>query len=185
LHDLKSCKLQSIQSNANKRAQVFLFARIFYNITFAYKLKHLRFQLTRNENCKEHLDQARRLLRVLTPNSDPNRGRCPKGCGGGKCLIVGTPRRSLFCSHVFSYKTAPGVVRKKQPPASVRSYVIILPAVFLLCKQAIAPGATRRYAPRGWRSKNRGGSTSVRGRVRSPHISGGRRWLSCRQPACL
>ena len=34
-------------------------------------------------------------------------------------------------------------------------------------------------------SQNRGGSTPVRGRVRSPHISGGRRWLSCRQPACL
>jgi len=34
-------------------------------------------------------------------------------------------------------------------------------------------------------SKNRGGSTSVRGRVRSPHTSGGWRWLSCRQPACL
>ena len=47
-----------IQSNVNKRAQVFLFARIFYNITFTYKLKHLRFQLTRNKNCKEHLDQA-------------------------------------------------------------------------------------------------------------------------------
>jgi len=47
---------QPIQSNANKRAQVFLFARIFYNIT--YKLKHPRFQLTRNKNCKEHLDQA-------------------------------------------------------------------------------------------------------------------------------
>jgi len=47
-----------IQSNVNKRAQVFLFPRIFYNITFTYKLKHLRFQLTRNENCKEHLDQA-------------------------------------------------------------------------------------------------------------------------------
>jgi len=30
-----------IQSNVNKRAQVFLFARIFYNITFTYKLKHL------------------------------------------------------------------------------------------------------------------------------------------------
>jgi len=45
-----------IQSSANKRAQVFLFARIFYNIT--YKLKHLWFQLTGNENCKEHLDQA-------------------------------------------------------------------------------------------------------------------------------
>jgi len=26
-----------IQSNVNKRAQVFLFARIFYNITFTYK----------------------------------------------------------------------------------------------------------------------------------------------------
>ena len=31
------------------------------------------------------------------------------------------------------------------------------------------------------RSKNRGGSTSVRGRVRSPHTSGDRRWPSCRQ----
>jgi len=48
--------INPIQSNANKRAQVFLFTSIFYNIT--YKLKHLRFQLTRNENCKEHLDQA-------------------------------------------------------------------------------------------------------------------------------
>ena len=47
-----------IQSNVNKRAQVFLFAHIFYNITFTYKLKHLRFQLTRNGNCKDHLDQA-------------------------------------------------------------------------------------------------------------------------------
>ena len=27
--------------------------------------------------------------------------------------------------------------------------------------------------------------TSVHGRVLSPHISGGRRWLSCRQPVCL
>jgi len=34
-------------------------------------------------------------------------------------------------------------------------------------------------------SKNRCGSTSVRGPIRSPHISDGRRWLSCRQPACL
>ena len=35
-----------IQSNVNKWVQVFLFARIFYNIT--YKLKHLQFQLTWN-----------------------------------------------------------------------------------------------------------------------------------------
>ena len=53
----RSGKLRNpIQSNANKRTQVFLFARIFYNTT--YKLKHIRFQLTRNENCKEHLDQV-------------------------------------------------------------------------------------------------------------------------------
>jgi len=30
-------------------------------------------------------------------------------------------------------------------------------------------------------SSTRGGSTSVRGRVRSPHTCG-QRWLSCRQP---
>ena len=40
-------------------------------------------------------------------------------------------------------------------------------------------------SPMAARSRSRGGSTSVRGRVRSPHISGGRWWLSCRQPACL
>ena len=48
----------------NKRAQVFLFARIFYNITFTYKLKHLRFQLTRNENCKEHLEHLGSLAKT-------------------------------------------------------------------------------------------------------------------------
>ena len=51
------------------------------------------------------------------------------------------------------------------------------------------PGAGETICPpRRWQfggGKNRGGSTSVRGRVRSPHISGARRWLSCRQPACL
>jgi len=47
---------------------------------------------------------------------------------------------------------------------------------------------TRQYAPRQWQfdgGKNRGGSKSIRGQVRSPHSSGSRRWLSCRQPACL
>jgi len=39
-------------------------------------------------------------------------------------------------------------------------------------KQVIAPGAARRYAPAMACSSARGGSTSVRGRVRSPHISG-------------
>jgi len=37
-----SLRPNPIQSNVNKRAQVFLFARIFYNVTFTYKLKHLR-----------------------------------------------------------------------------------------------------------------------------------------------
>jgi len=52
------CTMQSnpIQSNANERAQVFLYIRIFTNLT--YKSKHLRFQLTRNENCKQRLDEA-------------------------------------------------------------------------------------------------------------------------------
>ena len=54
-------------------------------------------------------------------------------------------------------------------------------------QQGIAQGGgeTICLPPTAVRSKNRGGSTSVRGRVRSPHISAGRRWLSCRQPACL
>jgi len=59
-----------IQSNANKRAQVFLFARIFYKITHNLKHAHLRFQLTQNENCKEHLAPSqflsRQLLKVLS-----------------------------------------------------------------------------------------------------------------------
>ena len=45
--------LHPIQSNANKREMVFLFASVVNNIT--YKLKHLQFQLTRSENC-ERLD---------------------------------------------------------------------------------------------------------------------------------
>ena len=50
------------------------------------------------------------------------------------------------------------------------------------------PGAARRYAPRRWQydgSKNRGGSTSVRRRVRSPHISGGRRAVAKLQAASV
>ena len=37
--------LTPIQYNTKKRAQVFLFAHIFY---FTYKLKHLRIQLIQN-----------------------------------------------------------------------------------------------------------------------------------------
>jgi len=48
--------IQSNPMRINGRAYSSLPVRIFYNIT--YKLKHPRFQLTRNENCKEHLDQA-------------------------------------------------------------------------------------------------------------------------------
>jgi len=45
--------LVKIQSNVNKRAQVFLFAHIFNHIT--YKLKH---QLIRHKNYKQRLDQV-------------------------------------------------------------------------------------------------------------------------------
>jgi len=41
----------------------------------------------------------------------------------------------------------------------------------IVCSQSIASGAARRYAPRRWQfdgGKNRGGSTSVCGRVHSP-----------------
>jgi len=52
--------------------------------------------------------------------------------------------------------------------------------------QSFIPGPARRYAPlMAVRSKNRGGPTSILGQVRSPHISGGWRWLTCRQSACL
>jgi len=37
-------------------------------------------------------------------------------------------------------------------------------------QQVIAPGAARRYAPADG-SSTRGGSTSVRGQVRSPHMA--------------
>ena len=73
----------------------------------------------------------------------------------------------------------------------------------LPCERVISiryrPGGGETVCPRQWQfdggisfrrqpghrgSKNRGGSTSVCGWVRSPHISGSRRWLSCRQPVC-
>ena len=63
------------------------------------------------------------------------------------------------------------------------------------------PGAVRWYARRRWQFDGGisihlqsghqylhvhcGRSMSVCWRVRSPHISGDRQWLSCRQPACL
>jgi len=53
------------------------------------------------------------------------------------------------------------------------SWLTILPNL----QQGIALGAARRYAPP---PKNRGASTSVCGRVRTPQAAhGGRRWLSC------
>jgi len=53
---------------------------------------------------------------------------------------------------------------------------IAVPAECKLIKigQVFAPGAARRYAPAAHGSSTCGGSTSARGRVRSPHISGGR-----------
>ena len=49
-------------------------------------------------------------------------------------------------------------------------------------KQLIAPGETICPLPADG-SLTCGGSTSVSGRVRSPLMSGGQRWLSCRQPS--
>ena len=60
------------------------------------------------------------------------------------------------------------------------------PALWLipLVDEVSPRGRRDDMPPRRWQfdgGKNRGGSI----RVRSPHISGGRWWLSCRQPACL
>ena len=52
------------------------------------------------------------------------------------------------------------------PPMAVRQWRIVL--------SPTTPSASVHW------SKNRGGSTSVHGWVRSPHISGGQRWPSCR-----
>jgi len=55
-------------------------------------------------------------------------------------------------------------------------YVVII-AIYdksqrlVFIRQVVAPGAARRYAPTADRSSTRGGSTSVRGRVRSPHMA--------------
>jgi len=75
-------------------------------------------------------------------------------------------------------------------PLSVDISVSVCLSVCLRISTRYRPGGGRRddMPPRRWQfdgGKNRGGSTSVRGPVRSPHISGGRRWLSCRQPVCL
>ena len=48
----------------------------------------------------------------------------------------------------------------------------------------VSPRGRRDDMPPADGGKNRGGSTAVCGRVHSPHISGGRGWLSYRQPAC-
>ena len=38
-------------------------------------------------------------------------------------------------------------------------------------KRSYRPGVARRYAPPADGSSTRGGSTSVRGRIRSPHVA--------------
>ena len=74
-------------------------------------------------------------------------------------------------------------VRKELPTLSL----------YILCKLYSNDSTPKRSKqrrddmppPMASRFKNRGGSTPVRGWVRSPHISGGWRWLSCGQPACI
>ena len=50
----------------------------------------------------------------------------------------------------------------------VRKLVDVWESIYV--EQVIVPGAARRYAPADGNS-TRGGSTSVRGRVRSPHMA--------------
>ena len=94
-------------------------------------------------------------------------------------LECSTDERTTF--HVMRYDT--------RCCFNVRSNVSFIYRREPKTNKVSTPGSGETICPQPMavRSKNRGRSTrtSVRGPVRSPHISGGRRWLSCRRPACL
>ena len=59
-----------------------------------------------------------------------------------------------------------------RPYTTVTRSLLSMSHIWHALKQVIAPGAARRYAPpRADGSSTRGGSTSARGRVRSPHMA--------------
>ena len=86
--------------------------------------------------------------------------------------------KPFWCTFYNVLKRTKHRLRETQTDRQTEVSLKLVPRV----KQGIAPGAARRYAPHRRLQfdggKNRGGSTSVRGRIRSPHISGGRRAYS-------
>ena len=88
---------------------------------------------------------------------------------------------------ILLYYWANKMMMMKKRGQKQRSVVSVrLSAMFsTLTRYRLEGGETIFPPPIAVLSKNRGGSMSVRGRVRSSHISGGRRWLSCRQPASV
>ena len=80
-----------------------------------------------------------------------------------------------------------GRVARASANFASQSQRIKKPDQLVSTQQVIAPGSGETICPppAADGSSIRGGSTSVRGRVRSLHITRGRRWLSCRQPACV
>ena len=74
------------------------------------------------------------------------------------CMCVCTPVRITHC---LKYNL-------KLPVGHLDNFIV--PPSSKLLEQVIAPGAARRYVPADG-SSTRSGSTSVRGRVRSPHMA--------------
>jgi len=74
------------------------------------------------------------------------------------CMCVCTPVRITHC---LKYNL-------KLPVGHLDNFIV--PPSSKLLEQVIAPGASRRYVPADG-SSTRSGSTSVRGRVRSPHMA--------------
>ena len=92
--------------------------------------------------------------------------------------------RRLYLDLLYCYKIVFRLVN-----ANFGDFIVLSDHHHFIFRKRYRPGGSETIcpAPRRWQfdgGTNLGGSTSVRGRIRSPHISDDRRWLSCRQPAC-
>ena len=75
----------------------------------------------------------------------------------------------IYCVHLlYVNDRQPCEISNTDGVVVITCYVVLMHEIEL--KQVIAPGAARRYASADG-SSTRGGSTSVRGRVRSPHMA--------------
>ena len=138
--------------------------------------------------CKRQHTSDSSLLLIYRPRKDERRS-WPSWltCSGRFTHISGHP---LAAGRAHDRESSP--VRDRRS-TTVPRHQLCCHATTGRLKTDTRNNAINKLSPRGRRddmlpadgSSTRGGSTSVRGRVRSPHTSGGGRWLSCRQPSCL